>query len=256
MKVRLCNKYNIDICDDHTKVETANHEPFFQHLMDLKRRKELSRFTWCWEKLVEQVATKSRTKNNQVKTVTEYFGGMGRSAVIIQNVLKPEKHLVIDVDNKQYLHLKELSKVYPGMTALQEDSFANAGKHPADFVTLDFNNFTLHTLLKNKTIYDTMYNVLKGGIPCYVEVADLALSKLQMNRDRYGGLVGKEIHTPRDYFKALSHTVSKLFGYGVSFVAHYGKLSAVLLEQDYDSDVEIVDARDYPESEHYLVVES
>ena len=251
MKILLCSKYEMKIEDSLLQVE-GPHVPFFMHLHSPRRLAQLARFTWCWEKLIQQVKREVKTK--PVQSVVEYFGGMGRSSVIIQEELRPKRHVVIDIDEKQYQHLNSLRSIYSSLFVYRDDAYGIAGGHPADFAALDFPYFTLTRLLKEAP-FTKIIGAVTSKRPRYLEISDGALSRLHLNYAIYSEVAGTEVRTPEQYFQALSQTFLSKFNYGISFAAHFGRASALLLQPGYKNGIEIRDACNSPSSKTYLTIQ-
>ena len=245
MKVLLCQKYEMDIENAPIGVE-SEELPFFQHLTK-KRLPELALFTWCHEQAIRYVKSV-----RDVDSVVEYFGGMGRDSVILQEELNPISHVVIDVNHAQYEHLASLAPMYPGMVVLERDSFQCAGEYPADFVVWD-NEFTLHRFLANPVMHEAMINMASGNT-LFIMLTDLGPSRLNLTKGVYSEDSGIDIRDVDDYTYAVSLVLYRELGYSITYVARYRKMSMYILEPTPIDNPVVTVAEDYPESKAYFEV--
>lgn len=249
MEIKICGKYIIYVSDDLVARYQAGEfnddcEPFISHIVNPKLMRQMALFTWCWEKLVRDIKSKSG-----IDRVVELFGGIGRSTVIIQNELEPCEHVVYDISDVMVEHLSQLfgwrQAIHVGkLDSLQ--ALVDGMKLDADFVSFDINHFTIRSLYKEQTITDALRQVF-ASTPSFVELTDLALPYLHLNKKLYSQLSGCGVDDFSDYIYALSQIIESRWGYGITFVAHHSNVAAILLEpaEYIPSVIEIVDARDY-----------
>ena len=255
MHIKICEKYVIHLCDDlitgykDGKFNDAC-EPYIRHVLNPKLQSQLSRCAWCWEKLVQNVRSKAT-----VESVIDLFGGVGRSAVIIQNELEPLEHTIYDYSKVMVEHLFRLFGWRIDIQVHQLDTYQallDGLDVNADLVVFDHNHFTLRSLFKDDIVTQVLAQVFACN-PLFVQLVDLALPYLHLNKAQYEKLSGYAINTFDDYINALSAIIEERWGYGITFVAHYSNIAAILLEplNVCPDIIETIDARDHPESLNY-----
>lgn len=249
MQIQICNEYLINM--DESDVVDGAEEPFLQFLLGNSARiRQLSRFTWCYNNIIQYVAN----SGEEINTVVEYFGGLGRTATIVQYLVHPDKHILYDYNTGCYNHLTELFRDNPRVKVIYADSLNLPEYLNAEFIIYDCPKFTIQAFYDDnrKHKIDTLAKIFKNK-PKFVTVTDTALGYLHFHKENWSKLVNKPIETSNDYISAISSEFSERFGYYITKANHYGKLSAFLLEPTKKS-LTILDARDFPESTEYLKV--
>jgi len=223
-KLVICNQWEIPVDENLFGMKPQKWQPFFQHFSS-RRMPELALFTQCWYRLVEYIAVNS---NTNVNSVVEYFGGAGRASKIVQGLLYPNHHIIVEYDDLVCEHLRNAFKNVPGVVIVNGDSYELAGTYACDLVSWD-EDFTLHRLLYNTKVSGAISRLFYNE-PRFVQIADMAASRFPLNRKVYSVDSGVNMNKVDDYYVGLSEVLYKLFGYSISFVARYGKLACVLAE--------------------------
>lgn len=216
MKHLICGQWLLDLPEGQ-RVESGEELslPYSHYL--LTHRKVLGQHAYCFLWLFSELVA--------VDSVIEYFGGMGICTTIIDQVVRPESHTVVELDVGCVAHLQ---RVYPKKNVLQADAFQLMGDLTADLVSLDFNSFSVS---KHRVHPEWLGSVFSAG-PRYVEVTDSARSRWHFNRQVYGRAFGRELLNIEDYYRAWSREFSD---YGLVKVAHdQGRMSFMLFERGAD----------------------
>lgn len=254
VKLTLCGKYSLTIPGHFlAKAQDSPLHPHFVSLLNPRVRGKLSRYTWCLEKVFQQVGRKAP---GGIRTVCEYFGGVGRTATIIQHELKPDRHVLIDLDPAQAEWLREFCSGRPGMEAHRQDFHDVAGAYPADLVTLN-NIMTIYKVKKEPKLLSSLGKVFAES-PRFVQFTEGGLERLHLFKDLYGKAFGTSIGGREDYLRLVGQFFLSRFNYRVTYIAHYKSEAALLLEPASLSGEEnppVEDASLCPESKSYMHVE-
>jgi hypothetical protein len=244
MKLLICNRWIINIKDDKVLGRHSDELPMFENITQ-KRLLELAKFTWCHYMVVLKVKSLVH-----VKFFVDFFGGIGRLSLIVNKVMRPSRHVIIDMNVDQYNHLVGM---FPHSDVLCGNSFDVSGDYGgADFVSWDENSFTLHKLIKNVNhTKDAIGRLLKSK-PMYVQLTDVTASRFHLLKMQFSTESGYDIASIEDYYGALSAVVHDLFGYSVIYVAKYNKLASVLLARQECDEMELVNATDYPQADTFM----
>lgn len=154
-------------------------------------------------------------------SVVENFGGIGMTGTIVQNELKPSLHVLFDIDEdciKQLQHLFQ-EKVRYG------DAKETIGMIQADFVILDFPNFTVNKWAQWEEPFRRMFNLK----PKFVTITDIANQRIGLHRDLYTKIFQAPIFNIEDYMEALSQKFYDSMGYSIQKVAYDHKAAFLLL---------------------------
>lgn len=167
----------------------------------------------------------------EIRTVREYFGGMGVQSLVIQQLFRPQDHIVRDYSSGAVEYLRELLSGRGGVQVHQADAYdLNSTDHRADLVGLDFGNFTAHRLRPGQKQRSLLDAVMLAE-PKAVVLTDIAGPRLHLHRARYGEVLGLPGYAPlRDYphyLDALSDWLRAHYGYVVA-QGFYHRWSAVL----------------------------
>lgn len=145
----------------------------------------------------------------------ELYGGCGFQTTVLQNMLAPGKHTVIERDDACVDHLK---REFPGVTVIK-GSAEDYYDQPADYYSLDSNGWTINTMLKNP-VNEQMHKTIFSYAPKAVQFWDSSKSYLVANRDLYSKQLGVPVVTPKDYAKGLSGLFFRKFGYNATAICY------------------------------------
>lgn len=213
----ICHKWTIEIPDD---VLSTNDNPGsiarpYTYYIDNKLA-DIGYQAWCREYMLRSLAG--------VRTVVEYFGGIGVDAAITEGVFGLEGHMLIDLDAGcvDILHCN-----YPDAEVIQGDFIESAGIE-ADLALCDFERFTiLHITRNRKGVGDALGNVLSACDCCIV--TDSAVSRLHLNVDIYSKASGVIVEDMLTYLQAVSVVSYDLYGFSVVMAAYGPHASFIAL---------------------------
>ena len=163
-----------------------------------------------------------------VRSVVEYFGGVGIFSTIVQQLFHPSQHWAFDIDPDCVAQLQTI----PGLAATAGDAHGTMGTIEADLVVCDFAVCTLRTVNEWPLIQVTTRR------PRYIVVSDTALRRLGLHRALYSRLAGVPVVSLEDYVRVYSKYMWELYGYSVTHVAHH-VYSYFLLEPRLSSGAQI-----------------
>lgn len=147
----------------------------------------------------------------QVSSAVEYFGGLGAQSLMIQELFKPEVHVVYDYSNEAVNHI---DVHVPNATVIQADSYDPVWNQPfADLVGLDFGDLTVWKTRegeKHRALMDRVF----AEDPKGVVLTDVACRYLHLHRERYETLLGwGTCGNYPDYLDALAARIEELYDY-------------------------------------------
>lgn len=161
----------------------------------------------------------------ELRSVREYFGGMGAQALMIQEGIRPEIHTVLDRSASSVAHLRRVLGGR-GVRLAQADSYAPESYAPADLVGLDFGDLTAWRLRPGQPQRELLDRVFSGQ-PKAVVLTDVAGPRLHLHRERYGGVLEAPVPDHPAYLRALHWWFQRTYGY-MMLRGYYHRWSAVL----------------------------
>lgn len=144
-------------------------------------------------------------------SATEFFGGLGVQALVIQDLFKPVDHVVLEYAREGVDHMR---RVLPGhVDVRQRDSYRPESFVAADLYGVDFGDLTCW-----KTREGEQHRVLLDRIfatdPKAVVFTDIACRYLHLHRERYESLLGPgTCASYPQYLQALLARLQALYGY-------------------------------------------
>lgn len=176
--------------------------------------------------------------------VVELYGGSGFQTTVIQNLLRPTNHTIVEQDENCVAQLK---REFPKLTVIKgkaEDNY----NIKADYYSLDY-DWTINTFVTNKNKNKDMFEGIFAFQPQAIQFWDSARSHLPANRKLYSKHFGKEIITAQDYSQAISEFFYKNYNYSTTYVCYprYQGLSTYFLLQPGKHEAEIMRTNDVPE---------
>lgn len=164
----------------------------------------------------------------ELRSAHEYFGGLGAQSLMIQDGIRPERHIVLERSPEAVRHLRSLladrrAQVCP------MDSYKPAAVAPADLAGLDFGDLTAHRLRKGEAQRELLDRVMATG-PKAVVLTDVAGPRLHLHRERYAEALQcrpDRLRTYPGYLSALADWLRAHYGYAV-VRGYYHRWSAVL----------------------------
>ncbi len=164
----------------------------------------------------------------ELRRAHEYFGGLGAQALMIQDGIRPESHIVLERSPEAVLHLRLLLADRP-VSVYPMDSYSPAAVAPADLVGLDFGDLTAHRLRPGEAQRGLLDRVMASR-PSAVVLTDVAGPRLHLHRERYAEALmtpPEHLRTYTAYLAALANWLRAHYGYAV-VRGYYHRWSAVL----------------------------
>ncbi len=219
---KLCGKWDFPVLQRPSKASTGGFDE--NYLDRLQRRlSDPSREAICTEALYGFLGQ----QDPEVKVVAEYCAGIGLNGFCIERLLKPEVHIVHDIQEEC---VRQLGISVPEARASISDFFKSE-KHEADLSVLDFNSFTVLSGSKNpemmRALGETFAKTRK-----WATITDGCTRYFHTNRKTYAKVLGLEvIHTFEDYVRGASLWYLKHFGFSVVRVEYNSGASWMLLRK-------------------------
>lgn len=165
----------------------------------------------------------------ELRTVREYFGGLGAQTLMIQDGIRPLDHTVMDNSGHAVAFLRQGLQHRPVMVE-HRDSYAPESYSRADLVGLDFGDLTAWRLRPGERQRELLDRVMAGR-PKAVVLTDIAGPRLHLHRDRYAEVLRTPDYAPlrsyAGYLEALACWLRAHYGYTVHR-GYYHRWSAVL----------------------------
>lgn len=158
--------------------------------------------------------------------VVELYGGAGFHTTVIQNMLEPANHTVVELDDHCVEHLRH---EFPNLTVIKgkaEDNY----KVQADYYSLDSNSWTINTFVTNAHKNKEMLEGIFAYAPKAIEIWDSSKPYFMQNRGLYSKHLGKDVSTLREYALALSDFFLTNYGYSFSRVCYLSRSTYYMLQ--------------------------
>lgn len=123
-----------------------------------------------------------------LETAREYFGGIGAQTMMIQELLRPQFHSVIDISPDAALMLGTGLRE-PGLWSARADAYAPESYAEAELVGLDFGDLTAWRLRPGQKQRELLDRVMSRP-PKAVVLTDIAGPRLHLHRERYAQVLG------------------------------------------------------------------
>lgn len=163
---------------------------------------------------------------SDIRSITEYFGGVGAESIIAHNLVNPYEHTVIEFGEHAAKHLaNELPRP---IEVIHADAFAPESHVPADLVSLDWDNGTVWRTREGEPHRGLLDRVFADK-PRAVLMSDQAARYRHLNVERYESLLGKGTccNYP-SYIVAYAQRIEELYGYRLR-AAYYRSVSSKML---------------------------
>lgn len=164
----------------------------------------------------------------QIQSAREYFGGMGAQTLMIQELLAPVEHTVLDYSPDAVTHMTDVVlELDADIVVKQADSYDPSSCFPADLVGLDIGDLTAWRT-RDGEMHRGLLDRVFAHRPKAVVLTDIAGPRLHLQRERYETLLG--LGTCRDYesyLNAFADRLEDLYGYEVQAGYHH-RWSSVL----------------------------
>lgn len=205
------------------------------------KRSEIHVEMAAFKKVAQHIECKGR-----VDSVIEMFGGSGWHSAVIQDVIKPSRHLAVDISPDC---VKSIQMSLPQVEALMGDSYAVIGQqehNSFDWVHADFNQFTWKRSSERRyaKALDGIFRVAKRWATI-TDSAVFGLCRFEKNRQSYANSIGMDPRDWHDYYHRLADIYESNWGFGVRGVYIWQRMSAmVLLEEGAGKQVSVVEVKD------------
>lgn len=151
-------------------------------------------------------------------SVLELFGGSGWHSAAIQELVKPETHVVFDLSRDC---VASVQMSLPEVSAHRVDSFAYArdklASRPFDWVHADFNQFTLLRHLDGKQYTGVLDGIFASAqkLATITDSAVYGIARFQRNRNAYRRAFGVVVEDLPHYFSLASRFYYDHWGYSI-----------------------------------------
>lgn len=152
--------------------------------------------------------------NGEIESCTEYFGGIGAQALMIELGLETSLscHWVGEFNPEAVAHLEEVLEPYDISVAYQ-DAYRPSSFLSADLAVLDFGDLTVWKTRegeKHRALLDRVF----GSEPSAILLTDIACRYLHLHRSRYETLLGEgTCGSYETYLYAFLRRIQGLYGY-------------------------------------------
>lgn len=207
MKTALvCGKWELPLLPGEANQLANGSKGYYEYINE--RTAETGRNAICVEWLMERMP--------KGLTVAEHFGGVGVFALIAQEVLKPKRHLIFDIDGDCLRQLRGALGGRAGVDVRHGDAEQLLGQYAAEFYLLDFPFFTI----KRYPNWQPHWDLMLANQPAGVLWMDGAARYLHLHLQTYSEAFGEEITTPESYARAMSNMLLRRNGYAIEAMAY------------------------------------
>jgi hypothetical protein len=204
---KLLDEYTIEIRPE----DMGNRPDYYWYL--LHKPADVRRQAMCLKKIFQSLP--------RVRSVAEYFGGVGFCSKLIHEIVKPKQHYIFDIDPFCVAHLKHMTRDWVG-ASVTSDQFQGG----IDLHCFDFNMFTF-VKFSSKSVENQILDAALIHQPRYIQITDSAVNKLHLNYKSYGLANSR----PQGYFKAFSDSAYERWGYSVTRAYYHVGAAYLLLER-------------------------
>jgi hypothetical protein len=141
----------------------------------------------------------------------EPFGGVGVFATVVQEVIRPKRHLLYDIEPSCLDQLGQAFGDRPGVLVRYGDATVRMGQDPADVHVIDYPFFTMKHYWK----WDAHWSLMTANRAKGIIWLDGSIRYLHLNGALYEAEFGRRIEGPEDYARAMSGFLSERHGYEI-----------------------------------------
>lgn len=149
-------------------------------------------------------------------TACEPFGGVGVFATVVQETVKPERHILYDIDPYCLLQLAQAFRDRAGVEVRHGDAEQMMGQDRADLYVIDYPFFTVRQYWR----WDTHWSLMAARKPKGIIWLDGSIRYLHLNAATYEADFGMPIKGREDYVAAMSRFLEERHGYGIRAAAY------------------------------------
>ena len=244
MRYLLAEKWTLNIPDHLVKgvkpewvAQYTNKDvalmPYNYRLASPNAQRDIAAGIWCYEYMLQILLNLGIHKECGV---VEYFAGVGRDSTIIQNMLHPEYHAMVERDSQCCDHLRH---AFPQCDVMNEDFFGmSIGNAEVSF--LDPNTFTAVKLAKDERWQKQLRNVLENST--FTIITDSAISRLGLHWKWYANAMGIPASTGFSiggYIDGLSKMMYCMFGHSIRYAVYHPHATYLLIVDGYSASLGI-----------------
>jgi hypothetical protein len=187
-KVMVCDKWELPLTEGKTG--------YFEWI----KRPQAGKMALCKEAIIGGIKI-------PINSVTECFGGIGVSTIIIQNLLKPAYHCVFENDEDCY---KQLKSAFENVDVQLGDALELISETQSELYMLDFEYYTV-----NHTQWTPLWDAIYAKNPMGVIWLDTASHYLHLHKKLYGSILDYEVASSKDYYDGFSRMIHQKYGYSI-----------------------------------------
>lgn len=168
--------------------------------------------------------------------VWEPFGGVGIFAVAVQEILKPSRHIIHEIDATCLNQLKVSLKQY-NVEIDDKDATVYLGSEYADVFMVDFPLFSLIRFLKTKR-WEPELARMTAQKPKAIIMTDGSSCRYHLQWKNYNKVDPSIDSTRESYVKALSKRFYEMYGYSIAGCAYHANSFYYRLENKTPGEIE------------------
>ena len=148
--------------------------------------------------------------------VVEFFGGVGLQSLMVEKMLVPERHVIVEKDPLCVEHLRRIFTA-PHIEIHQGDARDFIGKIQGDIYLLDCNGWSLSKLMDEWLPY---LDALFASEPEAISWYDTSKAYFGVNRQRYSERLGEALTDFSSYGQALSRFFQNRWEHSIAKMIH------------------------------------
>lgn len=206
---RICGRWELAFEVPAPAERAASDVPYVEQIF--QRTKDVSACTAAGFQMIEDLPRGVQ--------VAEFYGGAGLQSTIIEKLLEPERHIIIERDEGCIEHLKRTFGGQPHIKIFQADCLALFDKIPADVYLIDSNSFTFAHWPEWKPRFDA----LVARAPTAIIWFDTARPYFHFNKDKYAAVLGQPLGGFEGYSEGVRTLMNQTYGpdgYEVDRIIH------------------------------------
>lgn len=224
-KALICDRWTMEFDEpppEPLKTDRAN-ESYVDQVFG-NRLRDVSASTAAGYELLKDLPIGSR--------VVEFFGGVGLQTKMLEGLLSPLSHLVVE---KEENCLDHLVKAFPppppplvrSIRRGEARQIIDRGEFPpADIYLMDWNTFTIHQWENWAPYLEKLLATRPQAITWY----DTSRPYFHLHKARYSQILGRPVDNIKDYGKAMSAFFFNLYHYSVTRAIYCPKAAYFRLE--------------------------
>ena len=209
---KILNKYPFTLRPGQGRAMESGGVSYYDYLN--KRPTETGKNVQCIATLIKDLPTGLH--------VWEPFGGVGVFAVAIQEILKPGKHTIHEIDDACLDQLTAELDRY-GVKPEKRDALEALGSEDADVFICDFPLFSMGRYLREQR-WEAELKRMTDRLPLAIIMTDGSSCRYHLQWKNYRNLANDDTIGPdrRSYCDALSRMLHDRYGYSIVQTAWHG----------------------------------